>query len=104
MARFKMQTWDDPVRKVRDMSEEKLKWIDKVLDVFMHEIETPPVEQDEFALMRKIMTVLQYRVTGLDHRKIGMLAADLYRLTYATRQRVIEEVARVAASADKKAG
>ena len=103
MARFRMQVWDD-YGKDRGMPEEKLKWIDKVLDVFMQEIETPPAEPDEFTLMRKIMTVLQYRVTGLDHRKIGMLAADLYRLMHATRRRVIEEMAKVAVSADKKVG
>lgn len=104
MVRFRAQWWDDPVRKVRDMPEEKLKWIDKVLDVFTQEIEDPPKEPDEFTLMRKIMTLMQYRVTGLDHRKIGMLAADLYRLMHATRRRVIEDMARVAASADKKVG
>jgi len=70
----------------------------------MHEIEDPPQEPDEFTLMRKIMTLMQYRVTGLDYRKIGMLAADLYRLMHATRRRVIEDMAKVAASTDKKAG
>lgn len=83
---------------------EKMKWIDKVLDVFIAEIETPPAEQDEFALQRKIMTIIQYRVNGMDHRRIGLLAADVYRLTHRLRHRIIEDVAKVAAGVTKKEG
>jgi len=76
---------------------EKLRWVDKVLEVFLKEIEHPPQDNDELTLQRKLITLLQYRLNGLDHRKAGMLAADLYRLIHATRARVVEDMARVAA-------
>jgi predicted Zn-dependent peptidase len=81
------------------MPEEKLKWIDKVLDQFMEEIENPPQEPDEEKLQRKIMTIIQYRANGLDHRRMGLLAADLYRLLHATSHRIIEDLAKVTVKA-----
>lgn len=83
---------------------EKMRWIDKVLGVFIEEIERPPTDKEELELQRKLMTLAQYRLNGLDHRRVGLLVADLYRLMYSTRRRIIEDVAKVAVGTFKKEG
>lgn len=83
---------------------EKTKWIDKVVKQFMDELgdtDQHPKHADEKALQDKILTLIQYRAGGLDHRRMGLLAADLYRLMYKTRARIVEDLARVAVSAQE---
>ena len=87
---------------------EKQKWIDKVLDVFIGELngtDQHPKDDGEKKLQQKILTLIQFRSNGLDWRKMGLLAADLYRLMYKTRVRIIEDLAQVAVKeAEKQEG
>lgn len=78
---------------------EKVRWVEKVMETFLNEIETPPSEKGEHELMRKIVTLIQFRANGMDHRRMGLLAADVYRLVRGTRKRIIEDMAKVAAGA-----
>lgn len=80
------------------MSEDKLKWVDKVLDHFIEDVGGESTDHDEREIQRKIILLVQYRANGLDVRKMGLLAADVYRLVLATRKRVIEDMAKVAAT------
>ena len=78
---------------------EKQKWIDKVLDVFIEELngtDQHPKDDGERKLQQKILTIIQFRANGMDYRKTGLLAADLYRLMYKTRARIIDDLAQVA--------
>jgi hypothetical protein len=77
-----------------------------VYEAFIEELagQNLPEHPDEKKLQHKIFTLLQYRIGGLDHRKIGKLAADLYRLMYKTRERIIEDIAKVAAAAEEGGG
>lgn len=83
----------------------RTKWIDKVVEVFMEELsdsDQEPTERDEIKLQDKILTLIQFRANGLDHRRMGLLAADIYRLTHNTRARIIVDVAKVAVSVERK--
>lgn len=77
------------------------RWIEKVLEVFIEEVGQVPADPDEIKLQDKIMTIVQFRANGLDWRKVGLLAADIYQLTHSTRRRVINDLARVAVTHDK---
>ena len=77
------------------------KWIDRVYEAFVEELAGDgPQHPDEKKLQDKIFTIILYRINGLDHRKAGKLAADFYRLMYKTRDRIIEDIAKVAAAAE----
>jgi hypothetical protein len=84
----------------RDKQVKQVKWIDKVYEAFVEELAgiNVPEHPDEKKLQDKILTLVQYRISGLDHRKVGKLAADFYRLMYKTRERIIEDLAQVAAA------
>lgn len=81
---------------------EKKQWIDKVIETFVEEVGTLPVQRDEQRIVDSIMTVIQFRAVGLDWRKIGLLAADVYRMVHAARANVIEDIARVAAAHERE--
>lgn len=78
---------------------EKKAWVQKVIDVFMGDLPEAPSDPQDVQLQDKIMSIVMWRLNGLDHRRCGLLAADVYRLVNAVRRRVIEDVAKVAAKA-----
>ena len=82
------------------MSNQKESWVSRVHAAFIEELagQNVPEHESEVMLQQKIFIIVQFRANGLDHRKIGCLAADIYRLAHGVRERVIEDIAKVAAS------
>ena len=75
---------------------DKRSWMERMVEHFV--AEAPPKEGDA-NLHGSIAQLAALRMGGLDPRKVGLFAADVYRLVGKHRQQIIDDVAKLAPAA-----
>ena len=68
-------------------------WMERMLEVYLAEAPPRAGEQKLHGAVAKLAAL---HMAGVDHRKVGRFAADVYRLVGRERQRVIDDVAKLA--------
>jgi len=84
---------------------EKQSWMEKFTAEYLKASEFDPMtEKNSLTVQtfRSIAQIVALRAQGLDHRKMALLAADIFEYQLLNRKRAIDDVARIAVKETEK--